>query len=332
MAATSEMNQTVNGSESSSVEVGEKSTSKLDSPSKQVSAMIVDGLTNSTTELKPTKNGTSIEHAEGEEENTIDQTTNGTDVTPSATITEPQGSVTELTKSVEESTEAKPPSVTEEPMETNPPSATDEPIENNPPLATEAPVEINPPSEPEEQLKVSESIDAEMKDGEQKPSVSPKRTLRKRKEVTDESVDLEDKTPLLEAPLIVEGKRSRQKVERLDSTVLTPERREKKKPTPKRGRKSKSVAMPPAATPPVATPSASKRAASRSTRSAKKPAIPSDTEIKSTIKNLLKGVNLEEVTMKEMTSKVYETYPEVDLTNKKEFIKDTVKALLSATE
>lgn len=94
-------------------------------------------------------------------------------------------------------------------------------------------------------------------------------------------------------------------------------------PPAKRGRRSKAAE----------TPAVPKRGASTSSpRSAKKAGFPSDADLKSTIKELLKGVNLEEVTMKEMTAKVYAKHPNIDLTTKKDYIKDTVKALLSSAE
>ncbi|XP_033072237.1 protein DEK isoform X2 [Trachypithecus francoisi] len=59
----------------------------------------------------------------------------------------------------------------------------------------------------------------------------------------------------------------------------------------------------------------------------KKP--PTDEELKETIKKLLASANLEEVTMKQICKKVYENYPTYDLTERKDFIKTTVKELIS---
>ncbi|XP_048363735.1 protein DEK [Sphaerodactylus townsendi] len=59
----------------------------------------------------------------------------------------------------------------------------------------------------------------------------------------------------------------------------------------------------------------------------KKP--PTDEELKETVKKLLADANLEEVTMKQICKKVYENYPTYDLTDRKEFIKETVKELIS---
>ncbi|XP_048882848.1 protein DEK isoform X2 [Brienomyrus brachyistius] len=59
----------------------------------------------------------------------------------------------------------------------------------------------------------------------------------------------------------------------------------------------------------------------------KKP--PTDEQLRETINRLLKDANLEEVTMKHMYKKVFETYPESDLTGRKAFIKQTVKKFIS---
>ncbi|XP_019378825.1 PREDICTED: protein DEK isoform X1 [Gavialis gangeticus] len=59
----------------------------------------------------------------------------------------------------------------------------------------------------------------------------------------------------------------------------------------------------------------------------KKP--PTDDELKETVKKLLANANLEEVTMKQICKEVYESYPSYDLSDRKEFIKKTVKELIS---
>ncbi|KAF4102910.1 protein DEK [Onychostoma macrolepis] len=59
----------------------------------------------------------------------------------------------------------------------------------------------------------------------------------------------------------------------------------------------------------------------------KKP--PTEEQLKEAIKDLLKDANLEEVTMKQITRQVYDKYPDFDLTSRKEFIKETVKGLIS---
>ncbi|XP_053489962.1 protein DEK [Ictalurus furcatus] len=59
----------------------------------------------------------------------------------------------------------------------------------------------------------------------------------------------------------------------------------------------------------------------------KKP--PSNEQLKSAVNDLLKNANLEEVTMKQICQQVYDLYPDFDLTARKDFIKETVKSLIS---
>ncbi|ENN83560.1 protein DEK isoform X1 [Dendroctonus ponderosae] len=56
---------------------------------------------------------------------------------------------------------------------------------------------------------------------------------------------------------------------------------------------------------------------------------PTDEEIKTFIKSVLDGANLEEITMKTVCQRVYDNYPDFDLTARKNFIKSTVKSLIS---
>lgn len=58
-------------------------------------------------------------------------------------------------------------------------------------------------------------------------------------------------------------------------------------------------------------------------------APPSDKQIKETIKEILEGANLEEVTMKMVCRKVYDIYPQHPLQHKKDFIKSTVREIIS---
>ncbi|XP_063341706.1 protein DEK isoform X1 [Pelmatolapia mariae] len=56
---------------------------------------------------------------------------------------------------------------------------------------------------------------------------------------------------------------------------------------------------------------------------------PSDEQLKETVQSLLKEANLEEMTMKQICQRVFDTYPEHDLSTKKDFIKQTVKSLIT---
>lgn len=59
------------------------------------------------------------------------------------------------------------------------------------------------------------------------------------------------------------------------------------------------------------------------------PEPPTNDELKEKIEKILDGANLEEISMKAVIKEVYEMYPGFDLTERKSFIKETVKAVIS---
>merc|ERR1719239_996683 len=56
---------------------------------------------------------------------------------------------------------------------------------------------------------------------------------------------------------------------------------------------------------------------------------PSNSDIKSLVQKILKGADLEKVTIKTVVKQVYAKYPKFDLTDRKEFIKDSVRKIIS---
>nr|XP_019963879.1 PREDICTED: protein DEK isoform X1 [Paralichthys olivaceus]XP_019963880.1 PREDICTED: protein DEK isoform X1 [Paralichthys olivaceus]XP_019963882.1 PREDICTED: protein DEK isoform X1 [Paralichthys olivaceus]XP_019963883.1 PREDICTED: protein DEK isoform X1 [Paralichthys olivaceus] len=56
---------------------------------------------------------------------------------------------------------------------------------------------------------------------------------------------------------------------------------------------------------------------------------PTDEQLKETVQSLLKEANLEEMTMKQICQRVFDTFPEHDLTSRKDYIKQTVKSLIT---
>lgn len=64
-------------------------------------------------------------------------------------------------------------------------------------------------------------------------------------------------------------------------------------------------------------------------KKAKSSQPPTDDDIRKYVKEILDGANLEEITMKTVCKQVYAHYPDFDLVCKKEFIKQTVKSLIS---
>lgn len=58
---------------------------------------------------------------------------------------------------------------------------------------------------------------------------------------------------------------------------------------------------------------------------------PTDDDIKKLLKDILAEANLEEITMKTVCKKVYAHYPNHDLSQRKDFIKQTVKSVSCKT-
>ncbi|XP_020630668.1 protein DEK-like [Orbicella faveolata] len=56
---------------------------------------------------------------------------------------------------------------------------------------------------------------------------------------------------------------------------------------------------------------------------------PTNNELEKIVKDLLDGADLEQVTMKSVCKQVYDMFPEHDLTSRKDFIKDTVRKVIS---
>lgn len=56
---------------------------------------------------------------------------------------------------------------------------------------------------------------------------------------------------------------------------------------------------------------------------------PTDEQLKETVQSLLKEADLEEMTMKQICQRVFDTYPDHDLSGRKDFIKQTVKSLIT---
>ncbi|XP_068616370.1 protein DEK [Brachionichthys hirsutus] len=56
---------------------------------------------------------------------------------------------------------------------------------------------------------------------------------------------------------------------------------------------------------------------------------PTEEQLKETVRRLLKEANLEEVTMKQLCQRVFDAYPDHDLSGRKDSIKQTVKSLIT---
>ncbi|KAM3873531.1 protein DEK [Diretmus argenteus] len=109
-----------------------------------------------------------------------------------------------------------------------------------------------------------------------------------------------------------------------------------KKPKKKTAAKRAASAKPAAKTKKADSSSNSKKAASTVAEDSSdddEPLIkmikkaPSDEQLKETVQSLLQEANLEEMTMKQICQRVYDTYPDHDLTSRKDHIKQTVKSV-----
>ncbi|TNN02010.1 hypothetical protein fugu_009497 [Takifugu bimaculatus] len=58
---------------------------------------------------------------------------------------------------------------------------------------------------------------------------------------------------------------------------------------------------------------------------------PSDEDLRETVKSLLKDADLEEMTMKQICQRVFDRYPDHDLSSRKDYIKQTVKSVSAHT-
>jgi len=98
----------------------------------------------------------------------------------------------------------------------------------------------------------------------------------------------------------------------------------KKKQTPKSAPKKKTPVAKVKITP---TPKSTKKKPKQ--QSEPKPKNPSEEQLESDCKDLLQEVNLETTTMKDILRRIYAKYPHDSLIEKKQFLKDTVKQLIS---
>jgi len=114
---------------------------------------------------------------------------------------------------------------------------------------------------------------------------------------------------------------------------------EKEEEKPKKTPQSKKSAKKSKATPvkiaiPAKKKSASKKRKSESSEdeeplAKKSNAPPTDAELKKVVSGILKDADLEQVTMKSVVKQVYDKYSSFDLSSRKDYIKSTVKELIS---
>jgi hypothetical protein len=193
-------------------------------------------------------------------------------------------------------------------------------------------------------------------------AIKPAITKKGKKEPVERQVPIketlvakatEPKVALLEAPLVIEGKRTRRSVQTLDLNPPTEAKEPPKKAAKKIAAVSKAVVAAVVALSKKESPAKKKSAAAKrgkkskeieseqeeedddecmdddAEKEAEENVEPSEEEIRKTIEGIIDGANLDNITMKTVVKDVHAKYPGVDLTNKKNFIKGVVKELLS---
>jgi protein DEK len=193
-------------------------------------------------------------------------------------------------------------------------------------------------------------------------AIKPAITKKGKKEPVERQVPIketlvakatEPKVALLEAPLVIEGKRTRRSVQTLDLNPPMEAKEPPKKAAKKIAAVSKAVVAAVVALSKKESPAKKKSAAAKrgkkskeieseqeeedddecmdddAEKEAEENLEPSEEEIRKTIEGIIDGANLDNITMKTVVKDVHAKYPGVDLTNKKNFIKGVVKELLS---
>lgn len=134
-----------------------------------------------------------------------------------------------------------------------------------------------------------------------------------------------------------DGEKKEKKVEKKKKSV-SPKKKTPKKDTPKKTEKKKKTPKQAAIKLPVPK---KKKAATPKKRKAEddseddEPLVkktkgePNDAELKKVVSSILQDADLEQITMKNVVKQVYEKYPDFDLTPRKDFIKNTVKEIIS---
>ncbi|OWF47407.1 protein DEK-like [Mizuhopecten yessoensis] len=167
--------------------------------------------------------------------------------------------------------------------------------------------------EEEEENDEDESVEESNEEVEEKES-------EKSESSEEESAEEEEE----EAP-----KKKKRKIETPKKT--SPKEKKAKKPAAKKETKKPKVTPKKVAAPVVSDSDSedSEDSDDEPLQKKAKPAPPTNDDLKTLVKKILDKANLEEVTMKSVIKEVYGKYPAFDLTDRKDYIKKTVKQLIT---
>ncbi|XP_063341707.1 protein DEK isoform X2 [Pelmatolapia mariae] len=184
----------------------------------------------------------------------------------------------------------------------------------------------------EEDEKAGASAEAEGSDAEEKPSE------KEEEEQSEESAEEESKSSRGSKRARTPAKKTGPPKKRSKKEVSDESESDADSDVDEKPRKKKAAAAKPAAKTKKADSSSHRRNNTNTAEDSSdddEPLIkmvkkgPSDEQLKETVQSLLKEANLEEMTMKQICQRVFDTYPEHDLSTKKDFIKQTVKSLIT---
>lgn len=187
----------------------------------------------------------------------------------------------------------------------------------------------NPLSKPKKKTSQTKKSETKRKRGE-KEKKSEKKNVEDQSESEDEVEDEEEevkeeevKTPPKKKAKVSADEDKKEKKES--------KRKKESKPTSKKDKKVVSIKISPGKKAKKV-----KKKTDGSESSDDEPLIkktkkspPTDDDIVDLVKDLLDGADLEKITMKSVCKQVYDRFPEFDLSHRKEFIKETVKEIIT---
>lgn len=201
----------------------------------------------------------------------------------------------------------------------------------------------------EEDEKAGASAEAEGSDTEDKPSEKEEDQSDKSEESADEEEEEEEESPKASRGKSAAKKSSPVKRQRTPAKKTGPPKKRARKEVSaesdsdgdseadEKPKRKKTASAKPAAKTKKADSSSNSKSNTKTEDSSDddEPLIkmikkaPTDEQLKETVQSLLKEANLEEMTMKQICQRVFDTYPDHDLTSKKDYIKQTVKSLIT---
>lgn len=139
-------------------------------------------------------------------------------------------------------------------------------------------------------------------------------------DVSDVSEDEEDEPPKKKQKKATPKPKEKKTKEKATPKAKTPKSAVKKKPMPKKKAKVSNDEVSDISSESDDEPLVAKQ---------KSKGPPTNDELKDVIKKMLDNANLEQVTMKTVLKDVFSKYPDYDLSDRKDFIKNTVKQIIS---